>query len=447
MKILCIDTGSNALDLLMRCQAYGHDVKWYQKDFDNRTVRRSGEGIIPLIRDFDSLRKRWLGWADLIYLPDNAHYLDMLEPYRKIGYPIYGPSPEAADLELNREAGQDAMKDCGIEIMESKTFFDYASAEAWVRKHPQYLVSKPSGDVDKAMSYVAHDAGDMCYMLRRWAKVDKYVRMAKELGFILQEKKTGCEMAVGGWFGPDGWSKWWLENWEFKKLMAGGMGPNTGEMGTLTRMVRKSKLASEMLLPMTPVLERLGYVGFIDSNCIIDDSGQPWPMEFTMRDGWPLRHNLTAMLTNEDPAQWMMDKINGKDTIEAVDGRVCISVVMAIPDFPYSKLLNKEVCGIPIYGDIDMDHIHLSECMLGEAPVLVGDKVLDMPCPVTAGDYVMIVTGCGETITGARKSAYTAAKKIRVPNSPFYRLDIGRDKLMQHIPLVQKFGYAAGLSY
>lgn len=446
MKILCIDTGSNALDLLMRCQQYGHEVRWFQKDFDNRTVRRSGEGIIELIRDYDSLRKKWIGWADLIYLPDNSHYLDMLEPFRAIGYPIYGPSPEAAALELDREKGQQAMKECGIEIMQSKTFNDYESAEAWVKKHPEYIVSKPSGDVDKAMSYVAHDAGDMCYMLRRWAKVEKYVRMAKELGFILQEKKTGCEMAVGGWFGPGGWSKWWLENWEYKKLMAGDMGPNTGEMGTLTRMVRKSKLADEMLVPMTPVLERMSYVGFIDSNVIIDDPGHPWPMEFTMRDGWPLRHNLTAMLTNDDPAQWMLDMINGKDTLQAVDGRVCVSVVMAIPDFPYSKLLNKDVCGIPIYGEIT-DQIHLSEAMMGDAPVLVGDKVVDMPCPVTAGDYPLIFTGLGETITGARASAYAAGRKIKIPNSPFYRGDIGKGRMVKALPKIQAQGYAKGLSF
>jgi phosphoribosylamine--glycine ligase len=427
MKVLCIDTGSNALDLLMRMQSYGHEVRWYQKDFDNRTTRRSGEGIVPLIRDYEELRKRWIGWADLIYLPDNSHYLDLLEPYRRIGYPIYGCNVEAAELELDREAGQKAMKECGIEIMQSKIFNDYATAEAWVKKNPQYLVSKPSGDVDKAMSYVAHDAGDMCYMLRRWAKVEKYVRMAKELGFILQEKKVGAEMAVGGWFGPGGWSQWWLENFEHKKLMAGDMGPNTGEMGTVTRMVRKSKLADEMLKPMTPVLERMGYVGFIDSNCIIElegkDAGKPNPMEFTMRD-----------------------VINGKDTLQAVDGRVCISVVMAIPDFPYSKLLNKEVCGIPIYGDIT-DQIHLSEAMMGEAPVLVGDKVVDMPCPVTAGDYPLIFTGLGETITGARASAYAAGRKIKIPNSPFYRQDIGKGRMVKQLAMIQKHGYARGLSF
>jgi phosphoribosylamine--glycine ligase len=253
-------------------------------------------------------------------------------------------------------------------------------------------------------------------------------------------------MAVGGWYGPGGWSKWFVENWENKKLMDGDLGVATGEMGTLVRMVKKSKLADKVLLPIGPLLKQLDYVGYVDNNTIIDSSGDPWPLEWTMRDGWPLRHNLTALIKNEDPAQWMLDLIMGKDTIDAVDGEVCVSIVMACPDFPYSKITNKEVCGIPIYGAIDK-HIHLSEVMLGNAPVMIGDKVVTMQTYVSAGDYWLIATGCGETITGARKSAYTAIRKIHAPNSPFYRLDIGRGRMLEQLPEIQKHGYAVGLSF
>jgi len=213
------------------------------------------------------------------------------------------------------------------------------------------------------------------------------------------------------------------------------------------RMVRQCKLAEKVLLPITKTLEELEYVGYIDNNCIIDDKGDPWPMEWTMRDGWPLRHNLTAHIKNADPAQWMLDMLNGHDTIEAIDGEVSISVVMAIPDFPYSKLTNKEVSGIPIYNCEDMEHIHLSEVMMGEAPVLCGDKVVTMPHPVSSGDYILISVGTGETITGARKSAYAAIRKIRMPNSPFYRLDIGRGRMVKQLPEIQKLGYAKGLTF
>jgi len=212
--------------------------------------------------------------------------LQFMEPYRLKGYPILAPSVEAAALELDRDAGQKAMKEVGINIMESKAFHDYDAAIAFVKKNPQFLVSKPSGDANKALSYVASDPADLVYMLNRWKGNEALRKAAKAEGFILQERKYGIEMAVGGWFGPGGWSQWFYENWEYKKLMADDLGVNTGEMGTLSRMVKRSKLAEQVLLPMTPILERLGYVGYIDNNCIIDADG-PWPMEFTMRDGWP----------------------------------------------------------------------------------------------------------------------------------------------------------------
>src|SRR5476649_2056643 len=47
--------------------------------------------------------------------------------------------------------------------------------------------------------------------------------------------------------------------------------------------------------------------------------------------------------------QWMLDLLNGSDTLEVKENVCCVSVVIAIPDFPYSHLTNKEVSGIPVY--------------------------------------------------------------------------------------------------
>lgn len=447
MKILVIDVGSNALDLAMRWQAQGHEVKWYDKPRPDGTDRHAGEGIVPKIRDFNELRKKWIGWADLIYTPDNVCYLDLLEPYRQIGYPIFGCNLAAVEWELDREVGQKVMEECGMAIIPGKTFRDYDSAIAYVKKQGKAFVSKPSGDGERAMSYVANSAADLVYMLQRWKTIPKYVRAAKEEGFILQEKIDGIEMAVGGWFGPAGWSRaGWVENWENKKLMNGDLGVNTGEMGTTVRVVKSSKLADKVLKPATEALHKIGYIGYVDVNCMITPDGTPYPLEWTMRDGWPIRHNLTSLIEG-DQAQWMLDMVNGRDTLKVKLDTVSISVLMALPDFPYSKITNKELCGIPIYGLEDMRQVHLSEVMIGTAPREVNGKVVDLPGFVTAGDYVLIATGLGETITGARRSAYSTIKKIKIPNSPFYRTDIGNGRLKKQLPDLQRMGYAKGLSY
>ena len=97
-------------------------------------------------------------------------------------------------------------------------------AIAYVKKQDRPFVSKPSGDADKALSYVAKSPADLVYMLERWKKSSKL-----KPPFILQEKVDGIEMAVGGWFGPHGFNRGWCENFEFKKLMADDYGRGRAE--------------------------------------------------------------------------------------------------------------------------------------------------------------------------------------------------------------------------
>lgn len=446
MKVVIIDTWSNMLDWAMRCQAWGHEVLWFDEKRKDGTDRLAGRGIVPKIVDYQQLRKKYIDWADLIVLPDNTKYLDMLEPFRQLGYPIFGPSAEAAKLELDRDYGQATMKKYGLQTIPSIAFHDYDDAAAYVKKHQTYLVSKPSGDANKVLSYVAKDAAELVYMLGRWKKNEKYRSDARKHGFILQEKKSGPEFAVTGVFGPGGWSAPWFENWENKKFLDGDLGPTTGEQGTLVMAVKKSKLADVALKPITKELEKLEYVGFVDISGSIAEDGSFWPFEYTMRPGWPMFHNIQSLLRG-DPAQWMLDCIHGHDTMDVIYDTCSVSVVVSIPDYPLSKLTNKEVSGIPIYNAGDREHIRLCGAMLQNAPVQMGDKVVEIPCYVTTDDYVYVATGIGETITGARKSAYAAIKKVRIPNDPQYRLDIGKGRVVRQLEQVQRLGYAKGFRF
>ena len=58
-------------------------------------------------------------------------------------------------------------------------------------------------------------------MLQKWKKSNAY-----KGSFILQEFHGGLEIAVGGWFGRNGFSRFFCINHEFKKLLAGDLGVN-----------------------------------------------------------------------------------------------------------------------------------------------------------------------------------------------------------------------------
>jgi phosphoribosylamine---glycine ligase len=408
----------------------------------------TGIGIVPRLVDFDLLRTKYLDWADLIFLTGNSYYLDMLDDYRARGYPIFGPSQEASRWELDRMYGQEIMKKAGLNTIPGIEFNDFAEAAKFVKENPTYMVSKPSGDCDKSLSYVAHDAASLIYMLTdRWPQNEKYMHDAKAHGFLLQEKMTGCEIAVGGWFGPGGWSKWWYSNVEYKKIANGDLGQNTGEMGTLSMYVQKDKLADVALIPLTKSLKAIDYIGAIDVAGMVDDDGDFFPFEFTCRPSWPGFHNQNATHRG-DPANWMLDLILGKDTLQVQENVCCVSVVYVTPDFPKSKETNKELIGFPIYNAKDREHIHLCDVMLGQdVPVQVDKKIVRMPHYVTCGDYLLVATGTGETITSARRSVYAAIQKIKTPNNPFYRTDIGRARFVDGLPLLQKHGFATHFRY
>lgn len=435
MNILLIDRRGGMLDFAIRCLRDGHAVRWFMERRDHLHIGR-GCGAV-FVNDFDPSMK----WADLVILSDNVNYLKRVDEWRSSGVPIIGPSAKAAEWELERLGGQKIFAKHGIPVMDGKEFSNYDAAIAYVKKENRRFVSKPCGDEpDKSLSYVSKSPADLVYMLQRWKKAHRH-----KGNFILQEFVGGTEMAVGAFFGPGGFMPGWCENFEFKKLMNGDQGPATGEQGTVLRWVKQSKLANKVLKPMEEDLQALGYCGYVDVNCIIDEAGTPWPLEWTMRPGWPT-FNIQYALHSGDTAEWLYDLSRGRTSSPFAMDTVAIGVVMAIPDYPYSKMTRKEVKGVPIYGLEDQPFFHPCELMRGEAPHNEGEKVVDKPCWVTAGDYLLVASATGKTVSAAKTKVYTRLKTLEVPNSPFWRTDIG-DRLRGQLPEIQSRGYATGMDF
>lgn len=436
MKILVIDPMASALDWSMRCQAEGHKVKWCVKS--DEKVAKVGKGIVERVDDLFEYKH----WPDMVFFTDNTYHLQAGDMWRKMGVPVIGPSIAAAEWELDRDIGMKVLKRAGVACPPTKEFTDYDTAIAFVKKTMLRYVSKPSGSADKALSYCAKSPADMVYMLERWKRLSKF-----KSPFILQEFIGGIEMAVGGWFGPGGFNRGWCENFEFKKLMNDDKGVATGEQGTVLRYVSKSSLARKVLQPVEDQLASIGYVGYIDVNCIIDDEGTPWPLEFTMRPGWPT-FNIQQALHKGDHAEWLLQLTQGVDAKNWTMDSVATGVVLSIPDYPYSHLTRKEVNGVPLYGMTPetSPQIHPCEMMQGEAPVEVNGKIVSKPCLVTAGDYVLVASGTGASITESKRHAYRILDQLSLPNSPMFRTDIG-NRLKKQIPKLQAMGYATGMPY
>lgn len=430
MKVLIVDSEKVGLPIAMKAQEAGHDVRlWAPGD--------AGVGIVARVKDWEASVR----WADLIILTDNAKLGKEMEPFFKLGFPIFGPNLKGAELELDREAGQKLLDKLGIDTLPYQQFNNYDKAIKYVLDAGEPFVSKPwGGEADKDLSYVPKTAADLICRLERWKKA------GVKSDFLLQKMVKGYEMAVGGWFGPGGWSKWINENWEEKRMLCGGLGPNTGEMGTVMRYVRESSLFDEVLRPCEDYLAKIGYVGYVDMNCMVDEDGTPWPLEFTCRPGWP-HFNIASSLHEGDPVEWMADALEGKDTLECCED-VAVGVVLATGDYPWNLVEEREYRDWPIRGITGrlMPNLWLNDVKIGPAPVEVDGEIKTKQTYVTTGTYVMIVTGHGDSVKDAQAMANTVAEKVWWPRHTTRRTDIG-DRLEKDLPKLQAFGYADGLSF
>jgi phosphoribosylamine--glycine ligase len=417
--------------------AAGHHVKTVM-GFDKMTKKRShiGDGLIEKIEGENY--KPHMGWADLIFTTENTKWLRELDVYRKRGFPVFAPSYEGAQLELDRSAGQKFLEKCGVGTIPFQMFHDYKKAEKYVMQKMERMVSKPNGDKDKALSYVSKSPADMIFMLRQWSDKNK------EFGpFMLQDFVEGQEFAVNGWMGKEGFASFIEESFEHKKFMNDDKAMNCGEQGTALKYVQDSALAKEVLLPLESGLIKMGYTGSIDVSVMVDTEGNAWPLEFTARPGWPA-FNIVQPL-HPDPCEWMGHLLDGEDTFRPLTDHA-IGVVVTLPPWPHEKILAKDVSGVPVYNLDDENpyrpFISPCEVMSGTAPAMVDGEFEDNKrLMVSAGAYLFVATGLGDSVREAQREAYKAVDSIEIPRDPQLRTDIG-DKAKKAIPVLQEFGFA-----
>lgn len=433
MKVLVIDQDGCGLAFAWRCAQAGHQVRWFIKPSKTNN-KEAGKGF-PVTR-IDN----WISsimWADLVFVTSNADFVPRLEFFKKKGVPYYGPSVASANLEIKRADGMKFLEKHGIEVPAYKTFKTLRDAELHVWKNENRFVFKTLGDnEDKSLSYCSKSPADLISRLQRWQKLN----MNPKGEVMLQEFIPGIEVGVSRWTGSKGFIGLYNEHFEHKKLMNGEKGPNTGEMGTVQAYVENSKLGDEVLKPLEKDLVGLGHLGDVAVNCIIDEKGKPWPLEFTCRPGWPA-FNIMMSSHKGDPCRWMKDAIDGKDALQC-NTEVAIGVVLAQPDFPYGNKSLEETSDIPVYGINKrlQKYVQPQSIKIEKMPDMDGDSVIERPIWVTSGDYIAVVTALGKDIDQARKRVYETIDEIDVPDM-LYRTDIG-EKVKEKLPELHKQGYA-----
>jgi len=422
MNILIIDSMGLMLGLAMKLPAR-HECRMYLAD-KKEAWPNSGKGFVDFVPDY----KPHVSWADLILIAD-VGYGKLADSLRKKGKYVVGGTEATDRWELDRKLGQSILKACGIDVLPAKEFSTIKSAlpfvESEARKGIAY-VSKPNDDKnDKSLSFVPKEPADLIDMMHRWEKLGKI-----KSPFLLQRKVKGVEMAVGGWWTDRGWAdEVCCENFEHKKFLSGDLGPNTGESGTVLKYVPidKSRLGTEILRPLEKALGKTDYVGYVDVNCIVVDGKKGWPLEFTMRPGYPTLY-IQGGLHRVDYGTFFRGLVEYESDLFNLSD-CAVGVVLAIPDYPYSRYTSKEVEGYPVSWTEKKGIYWVPQDIMKE-----GNRM------VTAGDYIGVATGIGPKIRENREAANAFLKdSINMAPSRIFRDDIG-EKLVRQIPELGSFG-------
>lgn len=439
MKLLIIDSDGVGLSLAWRSVQAGHNVRWFvePKPTNGKMIGDGFKGVEKIGNWLPSVK-----WADLIIQTSNDKYVERLEALKKQGYPVFGPTAASAKLEISRADGMKLLQKVGIEVAEYKTFPSMEQAKKHVEKTGERFVFKTLGDnEDKSLTYCSKHAADMIGWIERMIELKEEPKGE----VMLQEFVDGIEMGVSRFMGSKGFVGQWNESFEHKKLMPGNFGPNTGEMGTIAYFTKDSKLGTETLAKLEEELMKLGHTGDVALGFMIPEKSSPKPTEFTCRFGWPIE-NMMLGATTGDPIAWMKDALEGKDTTSFKED-IGSCFVVAHADFPHGAKTQKEVSGVPVFGITkgNKKYIHPQSIKIDIHPDMDGEEVVRRPLWNTAGDYVAVVVGFGESVKQSTDRALKTVKQLCVSNM-IVRDDIG-ETLKEQLPKLHALGYATHCHY
>jgi phosphoribosylamine--glycine ligase len=416
-------------DLAWQVSREGHEVKYHVEAERDGEI---GDGFVPKTDDW----RAEVDWADIVVFDDIWVGSDvgtgaLARELRERGTAVVGGTPDTDRLEADRGYAMEVLEEHGVDTVEHHVFEEFDAGVQHVRENPAPYVIKPLGEVQnvKRLLYVGteDDGGDVVDVLRAYEEAWGH-RMR---GFQLQRKVEGVEIAVCGFFDGEGFVDQVNFNFEHKRLFPGNIGPSTGEMGTSMFWAGRNRLFEETLGRLEGWLATEGYVGSIDLNCIVDETGV-YPLEFTPRFGYP-----TIAVQEESfespTGQFLSDLARGNDPELEVHGGYQVGVRVVLPPFPFDDPTTYDESSrnaAVVFRTESREGIHLEDT-----------KEVDGQWRV-AGESGMplVVTGKGETMQSARRQAYERVDDVVIPNL-YYRDDVGERWIDGDGDRLQAWGY------
>lgn len=348
----------------------------------------------------------------------------IVDAFLAAGLKIFGPTKQAAQLEISKDFSKAFMQRHNIPTAEYATFSDPAQAH-------QYLDQKSAPIVIKADGLAAGKGVVVAITLEEAHAAVDAMLVDNNMGsagakVIIEEYLPGEEvsfivMVDGRQALPLATSQ------DHKRLLENDEGPNTGGMGAYspTRLItpeRHARIMREIIHPVIRGMEQedASYVGFLYAGLMITPDGDIKVLEFNCRMGDPETQPIMLRLKS-DLLTHIEQALNGTlDQAETEwDRRTALGVIMAAHGYPGKPRQNDVIHGLDALksqqkSDGDFYIFHSGTAMGGK----------DNKEVITAGGRVLCVTALGDSIKIAQQHAYKIAAQIQFDGAQM-RMDIG----------------------
>jgi phosphoribosylamine--glycine ligase len=354
--------------------------------------------------------------VDLVVIgPEGPLAAGLADDLRAKGLAVFGPSQAAAEIESSKVFSKEFMQRRGIPTAKFSVFREYDRALAYLHELDHPIVIKASGLAAGKGVIIPENPLQAETALRK-------IMVEKEFGasgdeVVLEERMSGPEVSLFGF--TDGASiQVTVPAQDHKRIYDNDRGPNTGGMGAYAPVpvfapAMAEKIQRSILQPAVDGLREEGrpFVGVLYVGLMLTEHG-PKVIEFNCRFGDPEAQVILPLLES-DLLEILMACATGH--LAEVQIRwskgAAACVVLASEGYP-----GKYPAGRPISG--------LETASPDSFVFHAGTREQDGRI-VTSGGRVLCVTGWGESIPQALKSAYTAIGPIRFEGMQ-YRKDIGR---------------------
>jgi phosphoribosylamine---glycine ligase len=346
------------------------------------------EGLLGLCRQHE---------IDLVVVgPEAPLVAGVADALRRAGVAVFGPSKAAARIEGSKAFAKEILEAASVP---TAALLDKARAPCVVKADglaagKGVFVCRTQDEADAALERAGALGGDVV--------IEELLEGEEVSVFALCDGQRAVPLAPAQ---------------DFKRLLDGDVGPNTGGMGSYSPVPLLDEddveeLAGLVHRPVIAELARRGapFVGLLYAGLMLTDAG-PRVLEFNCRFGDPETQALLPRLEG-DLLEALAAAAHGDLAgVELEAGPLAaVAVVLASGGYPEDPESGIHIGGVEVAGATGALILHAGTAFRhGEL--------------VSAGGRVLNVVGTGDSVAEAREQAYAAVEQIDFPGA-LYRTDI-----------------------